>query len=352
MTLKFEIPIVYKNLGIPPKCRNRQEYTVRDTGWFEFPVADTSELEPALTFRVHYRRDENSEIETADTVFKQYRGHLMRDVATSSHQRDQNLMDLNYLSGLSSWHTRDLPPELRVKSNDFRYGYGTQYPAGKLNAKHIIVCRRDAAIEELQAFITDNLVIVDGVVYGKIHDPKINVYVNRFGYSVEPSLIASGNYSFPFDRMDLVDEFTGWLETEHGLSRKQDENEWKGDRTFIIEAPEVPLSANPVIEAALELSKRAELNVTNVDYYGAYTKRLGIAFLETPTVDNAFAFVDAFEDAATLPGAHKFDYGLENVELHFSSYRKFVELIPDEYKPGFTETISIPIDFPTWAKPG
>lgn len=345
MNLKFELPIIYKNCGIPPKCRNSQEYSVLDTAWFEFPVADTSELEPALTFRLRYRPREDGDLQTADTVFHQYRGHLMREADATRRMHGDRKLDTELLASLAKEGVRWLPDILQVQSCRFWYGYGTPNMASALKDKHIDVSGRADAIEELQRFITDNLVIVDGLVYGKIHDPKLNVNISRKDYSVDHSLIASGNYSFPFDRMDLVDEFAAWLESEHGLVRKSDEDRWCRDREFIVDAPEVPLSANPVIEAALELAQRAQLNITNVDYWGPETKRLGLALQADPTVENAFAFADAFETAALLPGAHPVGYSMEDPELLFSSFRKFVELMPDEYKPGFSETIDIPLSF-------
>ncbi|MDW9481257.1 hypothetical protein GOB57_21670 [Sinorhizobium meliloti] len=344
MTLRFELPIIYKNTGIPPKCRGPQDYSVLDTAWFEFPVANASELEPALTFRLRYRMPEDEELQTSDTVFRQYRGHLMREVDASRPLRNERKLDTDILAGLKAEGLRWLPHFLQVQSFRFWYAHGTPYMAGALKEKHIATSRRSEAIDELQTFITDNLVIVDGFVYGKIHDPKINVSISRENYTVDHDLIASGNYSFPFDRMDLVEEFAAWLESEHGIARKP-EDEWCRDREFIVDAPEVPLSGNPVIEAALELAKRAQLNITNVDYWGPETKRLGLAFQAVPTVENAFAFAAAFETAALAPGAHKVGYGMEDPELLFSSFRKFVELMPDEYKPGFSDTIDIPLSF-------
>lgn len=345
MSLRFELPIVYQNTGTPPKCRTPQDYKVLDRAWFDFPVANAPELEPALTFRLRYRPEEGGELKTSDTVFHQYRGHLMREPNASRRLLNDRKLDVEVLARLGSEGIHSLPDIFKVPSARFWYGYGTGYMADTLKEKHVGVSGREQAITELQAVISDNLVIVDGIVYGKIHDPKINVNVGRNGYSVDPSLIASGNYSFPFDRMDLVDEFTSWLESEHGIARKKDDDSWDRDRSFILDAPEVPLSANPVIEAALELANRAQLNITNADYWGPETKRLGLAFRENPTVDRAFAFVDVFEEAAMLPGAHKVGYGMEDPALLFSSFRKFVELMPDEYKPGFTETIDIPLSF-------
>ena len=345
MNLKFELPIIYKNTGIAPKCRNSQDYSVLDTAWFEFPVADTSELEPALTFRLRYRLQNDPELQAADTVFHQYRGHLMREADASRRLRNDRKLDTEVLATLASEGVRWLPDLLKVQSFKFWYGYGTPYLAPTLKEKHIDVSRRLEAINELQAFIDENLVIVDGIVYERIHDPKINVNISRKDYSVDHSLIASGNYSFPFDRMDLVEEFASWLESEHGIARKSDEDRWCRDREFIVDAPEVPLSANPVIEAALELAKRAQLNITNADYWGPETKRLGLTLQADPTVGNAFAFADAFQTAALLPGAHPVGHGMEDPELLFSSFRKFVELMPDEYKEGFSETIDIPLSF-------
>lgn len=346
MNLRFELPIIYMNTGIPPKCRNSQEYKVLDAAWFEFPVAENSELEPALTFRMRYRLQDKEELQVADTVFHQYRGHLVREVDATRRIYNDSKLDTDFLSSLAREDgIHFLPDILKVQSSRFWYGYGTANIASSLKDKHIEVSRRGDAIEELQRFITDNLVIVDGIVYGKIHDPKLNVYISRKGYSVDHSLIASGNYSFPFDRMDLVEEFASWLESEHGIERKSDEDRWCQDREFIIDAHEVPLSANPVIEAALALAKRAKLNIINMDYWGPKTKRLGLAFQAEPTLENAFTFVDVFEAAALLPGAHPIDYGMEDAQLLFSSFRKFVELMPDEYKPGFSETIDIPLSF-------
>ncbi|MCV9964733.1 hypothetical protein OIU34_22845 [Pararhizobium sp. BT-229] len=345
MTLRFELPIVYMNIGTPPKCRTRQDYKVHDKAWFEFPVADASELEPALTFRLRYRLEEGGELKTSDTVFHQYRGHLMREPNASRRLLNDRKLDVEVLARLAGEGIHSLPEIFKVPSSRFWYGHGTGYMAETLKEKHVGVSRRDEAITELQALISDNLVIVDGIVYEKIHDPKINVSVSSKDYSVDPSLIASGNYSFPFDRMDLVDEFTSWLESEHGIARKREDDNWARDRRFIVDAPEVPLSANPVIEAALKLADMAQLNIINVDYWGPETKRLGLALRENPTVENAFAFADTFEAAAMLPGAHKVGYGMEDPALLFSSFRKFVELMPDEYKPGFTDTIDIPLSF-------
>jgi hypothetical protein len=343
MTMKFELPIIYTNNGIPPKCRQPQTYTVLDNAWFEFPVADISELEPALTFRVRYNT-ENEELRTSETVFKQYRGHLMRAVDASRRLRGERMLDAGILSTLANQDVSWLPEVLQVKSSRFRYTYGTAHEAKTLKEKHVGTSGRTGAIDELQAFINDNLVIVDGHVFGKIHDPKINVNVSHNGYSVDPSLIASGTFSFPFDRMDLVDDFTSWLEVEFGLQRRANDS-FVLDKEFIVDAAEVPLSANPVIEASLELSNKAQLNIINADYYGPETKQLGLAFTEDPTLENAFAFADAFEVAAKLPGAHKVGYGMDNVDLLFSSFRKFVELMPDEYKTGFSDTIDIPLSF-------
>ncbi|MBY3155589.1 hypothetical protein HFO56_25000 [Rhizobium laguerreae] len=343
--MRFELPIVYTNTGIPPKCRQPQTYKVIDKAWFDFPVADPSELEPALTFRLRYSPLEGGELKTANTVFRQYRGHLVREADASRRLRNDRAFDVEFLAGLAGDGVHALPELLRVASSRHWYTYGTAYAAETLKEKHIGVSGRDAAVDELQAFITDNLVIVDGVVYGKIHDPKINVVLSRREYSVDPSLVAAGNFSFPFDRMDLVDEFSSWLESEHGITRKRQDDNWARDRSFIVDALHVALSANPVIEAGLKLADMAQLNIANVDCWGPETKQLGLALRRDPTVENVFAFVEAFETAAMLPGAEKIGYGMEDHGMLFSSFRKFVELMPDEYKQGFTDTIDIPLAF-------
>jgi hypothetical protein len=345
MGMKFELPIVYRNTGIPPKCRQSQEYKVVDTAWFDFPVADPSELEPALTFRLRYRLEKGGELLNADTVFHQYQGHLMRDVDASHRLRNQTRLNVEVLSGMASDGIRWLPDILKVKSSSSWYTYSTGYEAGTLKDKHIEVSGRNEAINELQAFITDNLVIVDGVVYAKSHDPKINVHIGRDGFSVDPSLVAKGNYSFPFNRMDLVDQFVSWLESDCGITRKKEQDSWDRDRRFILDAPDVPLAANPIIEAGLHLAGMAQLNITNAAYWGEETKRLGLALQAEPTLENVFSFVDAFETAALLPGAHKIGYGMENHAQLFASFRKFVELMPDEYKRDFADTIDIPVSF-------
>ncbi|MCS4089067.1 hypothetical protein FHT76_000656 [Rhizobium sp. BK176] len=341
--MQFELPIVYKNSGIPPKCRSPQDYKVIDKAWFDFPVADPSELEPALTFRLRYRR-EDGELLISDTVFHQYQGHLMRDIDASPRLRDQTRLNVETLSQMASDGVRWLPDILKVKSTQFWYSYSSGYEAGILKDKHIEDSGRNAAVDELQAFITDNLVIVDGVVYAKNHDPKINVHIGGDGYSVDLSLVASGDYSFPFDRMDLVDRFASWLESECGIARKN-ERSWHSDCEFLVDAPTVPLSANPVLEAGLKLASMAQLNIANAAYWGEDTKRLGLALQAEPTVENVFAFADAFEAAAMLPDAHKIGYGMENHAHRFASFRKFVELMPDEYKQDFADTIDIPVSF-------
>jgi hypothetical protein len=347
MALRFELPIVYTNTGTPPKCRRSQDYKVIDKAWFEFPVADLSELDPALTFRLRYRVEDGGELKIFDTVFHQHRGHLVREIAASSHIRNDRKLDVEVLARLGSGPFHTLPDILKVPSSSFWYTYGTGYVVSLLKDKHVAVSGRDDAISQLQAVISENLVVVDGVVYGKIHDPKINVSLSSDSYSIDPSLIAAGDFPFPFDRTDLVDEFTAWLESEHGISRKREKDSWDRDRSFISDASTVPLSSNPVIEAALKLADKAQLNITNVDYWGPETKRLGLAFQETPTIDNAFSFAEAFEDAAMLPGARKIGYGMEDHTLLFSSFWKFVELMPDEYKPGRVDAIDIPLSFPT-----
>lgn len=345
MGMQFELPIVYRNTGTPPKCRQPQEYKVVDTAWFDFPVADPSELEPALTFRLRYRLEKGGEPVNADTVFHQYQGHLMRDVDASNRLRNQTKLNVEVLSGMASDGIRWLPDILKVKSYRFLYAYSTGYEAKSLKDKHVENSGRNEAVNELQTFITENLVIVDGVVYAKNHDPAINVHIGSDGFSVDPSLVGRSNYPFPFHRMDLVDQFTSWLETECGISRKKEQDSWDKDRRFILDAPDVPLSANPIIEAGLHIADMAQLNISNAAYWGEDTKRLGLALQAEPTLENVFAFVDAFEAAALLPGAHKIGYGMENHAQLFASFRKFVELMPDEYKRDFADTIDIPISF-------
>jgi hypothetical protein len=344
MGMQFELPIVYKNTGIPPKCRQLQGYKVEDKAWFDFPVADPSELEPALTFRQKFRLEDSGE-QTADTVFHQYQGHLMRDIDVSRRLRNQTRLTIEILAQMASVGIPSIPDILKVESTRFWYSYSTGYEAGSLKDKHVETSGRNAAVDELQAFITDNLVIVDGIVYAKNHDPKINVHIGSAGFSVDPSLIAAGNYSFPFNRMDLVDQFSSWLESECGIARKKEQNSWHSDSGFIVDAHDVPLSANPVIEAGLHLADMAQLNIVNAAYWGEDTKRLGLTLQAEPTLENVLAFVDAFEEAALLPGAHKIGYGMENHALLFASFRKFVELMPDEYKQDFSDTIDVPVSF-------
>jgi hypothetical protein len=341
MGMQFEIPITYKNTGTPPKCRRPQDYRVIDKAWFDFPVADPSELEPALTFRLRYRLKEDGELLNSDTVFHQYRGHLMRDVDVSRYG-DGARLDIAALSSMAHRGHSWVPKILVVPSSRNISSY-TGYEVGLLKDKHVDVSGRTAAVEELQAFITDNLVIVDGVVYAKNHDPAINVHIGNEGFSVDPSLVGRSNYSFPFNRMDLVDEFTSWLENECGIPRKKAQDTWDRDRGFILDALDVPLSANPIIEAGLHLAGRAQLNITNAAYWGEETKQLGLALQAEPTLANVFDFADAFEAAAMQPGAHKIEYGMENHVQLFSAFRKFVELMPDEYKQDFSETIDIPV---------
>lgn len=346
MTLKFELPIIYKNTGIPPRHRREQDYSVLDKAWFEFPIADTSELEPALTFRMHYRLKDDDSLHMDDTVFKQCRGHLVLASYASGRFRTDRSLNVGFLAELGGREgIRHLPELLRVKSFNFWYTYGTPFAVEALDLQKIAISRRDEAIEELQSFITDNLVIVDGTVYNKIHDPKINVSVSGDGYAVKRSLIAQGRYSFPFNRDDLVEEFTHWLEREKGVRSKPDTTGWEGGIEFISDADNVPLSANPVIEAGLALAELAQLNISNAAYWGDDVKRLGLALRADPSVENTFAFAAAFEESAKLPGAHKVGYGMDDVDLLFSSFRKFLELMPDEYKPGFTDTIEIPMAF-------
>lgn len=347
--MQFELPIIYTNEGVAPRKRKKDKYLVADKAVFDFPVADISEMEPALTFRVTVDKGEGRDEGAYDTVFHQIAGHLVREVPASSRIADQDDLSLTRLGGLSEAHPRDVPEKLRVPSTSYHYGSGYSqeiFPVSSLLPKHVETSGFEGAVSELQAAINESLAIVGDTVYYRVHDPKINIWLGNGDYSVDPSLVGKGLLSFPPDRPDLVEEFTGWLEREHGVRRKPDDDNWGRNRKFILDNQSIPLSSNPVIEAALALADRACLNIVNADYYGAETKRLGLELLERRDIESAFSFVEAFEAAAALPGAEKVGHYGENATLLFSCFHKFVELMPDEYKGVYSQTIDIPFSRP------
>lgn len=352
MARLFELPIAYKNKGIPPRCRNPGAYGVADTAIFSFPEASPDELEPALTFRHRYRTLDTGEEKHSDTVFRQFSGHLVRPVPASSKIGEGMALTTDNLRALAGAYLHDVPKVLRCASSNYHYDYpATTVPASTLKAKHVTSSGRDAAIGEIQASIDENCVLVGDTVYFKAHDPKINVWIRDDEITVDRSLIKSGRYNFPVDRPDLVEEFTDWLRAEYGVN--VGEKSWGSyDRgcEFIFDHPNIPLSANPVIEAALDLADRAGLNIVNAEYYGPEVKGLGNAFKAAPTIEAALAFAEEFERAA-LSGDYP-DHEYSGNEREFAIFRKFVEIMPDEYKGDlahrYSAEISVPLTMPSF----
>lgn len=344
MARMFELPILYRNKGVPPRHRTASTYVVVAKALFSIPEADASALEPALTMRLTYKLKGETEDRVNDNVLMQYDGHLVRPVDSSRRRWTEEDMTVGTLESLGKGGFRDLPKQLWVPSLATAYEYGREnYEEKQIKAKHISHSGRQEAIDELQARIDATMVIVGDKIYAHAPDPRINVSYNDEGVRLDRSLIASRDFSFPPDCPELVTEFTDWLESEFGLPIRTDDDSFSRGIEFIIQSDDIPYSGNPVIEAALRLADRAELNITNVDYYGADTKTLGLLFRAEPTVENAMAFVDAFEDAA-LGGEYP-DSRMSGDTRTFAVFRKFVDIMPPAYKGDYSGDISVPM---TW----
>ena len=344
MSRIFEIPIIYTNKGIPPRHRTSRGYTVFDTALLSFPEAPTSELEPALTFRHVYRLTDDVEDKTHDTVIHQYAGHLVRPMDGSSKIWSEEKMSLDILARLSLKDPGQLPKGIHVPSNRTRYGYRSEaFEARDLKAKHISESGRQAAIDELQAHIDATMVLVDGILYAHAPDPRHNVWVQGDGVKCHHSLIRQGMFSFPADCGHLAEEFTAWACEEYGLEMKDDGDTFLRRNSFILDHHDIPFSGNPIVESALEFADRAELNIVNTAAYGEETKRLGIEFRADPTMGNALAFMDAFEEAVTGGGYPDARYS--GNKRDFTVFRKFFDTLPEEYKLGFSNEIALDISW-------
>jgi hypothetical protein len=335
MPMTFEIPILYTNRGVPPRGQIEQDFTVLDTALFSFEAAEPYELEPALTLRTSR---EGASAPTEDRIVRQCRGQLGID-AVGRRQLARTPMDTAYLSGLAGTEPGSLADFLKVPASRLLYGHGRHHPAASLRRDRIVADGRAEAVADLQRRIDTELMIVGGRIFERVPDPRINVFVTREVYGVECSLLWSVQaFPFPCDRPDLVLAFTDWLESEHGLRSAHPHGQ---ATSFVLDSPSVPLASNPVVAAALELASLAELDFA-ADLYGSHTKQSGLAFTLEPTVANAFAFSEAFEAAATAPGARSIGHGTMSAPLTFACHRKFAELMPAEYKTGYADTISIP----------
>lgn len=344
MPRTFELPIIYRNEGVAPRHRNPGSYTVRDTALFSFPEADRSELLPALTMRHRYRLDGDEIDRVNDNVLKQYNGHLVKAAGGSARSWSDMSATTETLARIGSDIFSELPVCLRVPSMSRTYEYRSElYEARKLNSKHIRHSGRQDAVAELQAHIDRTMVIVDGQLFVHAPDPRINVRLGDGGVTVERLLVASGHFSFPPDRSDLADEFVDWLGSDYGLPLKTPYDPHSRGTEFIIESEDIPFSGNPIIEAALDFASRAELNIVNRADYGEETKRLGLAFQADQTLENAMEFMDALEEAA-LGGQYP-DGRYSGEERAFAVFRKFMELMPSEYKEGYSPEIMVPM---TW----
>jgi hypothetical protein len=347
MSVKFELPIVFRNHGIPPRHRRARDYTVSDTAVFSIREASPGEVEPALTFRS--KHEEDGRLVRHDTVLRQFEGHLVRQVPAGNSYRNGD-MTVARLQELGRERPSAVPEALRCKSLKHYYDYHTDtFAMETLAGRPIDSSRREAVVREIQEALDQNLIVDGDVVYSRVHDPKINVSVMDDGVLISTSLIASGRYCFPVDQPRLVDEFTDWLKSEYGLNSSPYRiGSYDRGCEIIFDHEHVPLSANPVVEAALNLGVHAELNVVNAEYFGPTVKELGLAFQAEPTVENALAFAEEFE-RAVVSGAYP-DARSTLDDRDFAIFRKFVELMPDEYKGDlanqYSAEISVPISIP------
>ncbi len=214
MTMTFEIPILYTSRGVPPRAKTEQDFTVLDTAIFSFEVAERYELEPALTLRTSCK---GAVAGTVKQIVHQCRGQLVVE-AVGQCQLARIPMDIGYLAGLVGTEPDSLADFLMVPQSRLLYGYGRYHHAAALRQDRIVASGRTEAVAGLQHRIDNELMIIDGRLFERIPDPRINVFVKRDAYAVECSLEpAIQAFPFPCDRPDLVLAFTDWLECEHGL---------------------------------------------------------------------------------------------------------------------------------------
>lgn len=341
MDMSFDLPIIYRNKGVPPYHSLPQDYYVLDKATFRFPVASVYELEPALTYRFRHTPDDGGPEHVHDTVFNQCGGHLVRPVPTKKY--GEIALDTTGLALLEGQWASDLPEQLW--NSKARYGYvnsSTKYPVSKLKPKHIEESRRNAAIEQVQRQIDESLVLVDGMLYGHVPDPSIRVHIHDDEISADRCITADGMFNFPVDCPELADEFVEWACNEYGLRIKRDKS-WGRDSEIILDSPHVPLSSNPLLLAVSRLCSFSDLNIVNHAPYGEDVKRLGLEFQENETVENGMNFLDALEAAALGRERRDVRPRFEGDTRFFAIFRKFVDLIPEGYKEGHSSEISVPM---------
>lgn len=328
MTKVFSLPFIYSCQGIPPRHRVQQSFYASDTALFSFPEADPSELEPALAF-YHAREDADGKRIENETLIRKCRGMLVRPVPANERAFDGNSLDEERLAAFAAGVPPRQLPEVLWGDHRYAYAYSspTIYPTEALTKTRITRNGRQDAIAAIQTKIESSLTLVDGVLYGRVQEPSFNLHIwGGRPWTAEALLRPTSSFAIPGDQPELVEEFGKWCSERFGK-----ELTLRSDTRIEVLSTEIPMDENPIVRAALGLADRAELNIVNVDYFGAETKSLGQALRSGPSVSGSLAFVEAFQEAATKPEAHALGGDIDNADW-FELFWKFYEIMPETYK--------------------
>ena len=325
MAVYFQMPFLYKAKGVPPRARNEREFAAWGIGTFGLVEVGAEDLAPSFLFA---NEDGDGPGRRYETPFLDYQGCNMLPLHFAAAREGR--VTSESLRGLDRMSPRLLPHAFRPKETFYLYDHAYDVTdERKINPEKITWSHRDQVMGELQASLDASGVICEGQVYFEAPEPVMRVALSG-DHEVRVEAVLRGKedyyWYFPGERRDLAMDFATYLADETGRTLIEET-----DRSIELRTDLAVRTQNPIIQAARLLARRAELNISNVDYYGATVKRLGNAFLASPTLGAAFRFVEAFQEEAMKPEAHPLDRGrnLDN-RIWFDAFWKAVELTPDE----------------------
>lgn len=323
----IELPYIYKCHGKAPQHRKDQDFYVVTKGIFEFPEVEMDDVELAL---VHsYTNDEDRTYETPfykheDKIFRAYSDGLVRDLF-------EDVTPESFENIRGQWN---VPLALKVPSTRFHYGYGSVYHEDSIKRwDRVQTALKEEAFMELQAKIHKEFMFIeDGdkvSLFEACTPPAWRVVLNENDPHVGPMYNPAGesqyNYFLPAEMKSELNELADWYKSQTGYSLRIE------DTRDIEVKTELPAGPKILIGNATVLTNFTDHNVINYNPYGDEVDNLVSVFREEQTLSSALAFVLAFEEAATAPGAKKF-LGGRDAKLYFGAFWKIYEMLPDAYK--------------------